>query len=316
MKKILVTGASGTIGYLVVKYLLAEEDKYEITALDLKNHRSVKRLKKYRKRINLLYGDVNDKVLMENLIKDHDTVIHLAGVIPPLADLKGELMRVVEIDGIKNIIEQINKINPKCFLIYASSTTIYGLEGLKRNINTQVVSDNDDHYSAVKIDTENIIKKNLKNYTIFRLPALLCNPNTDAIMYNTPIDSSVELITSADAAYAFARAINYQKELNRKTYNISGGASCRILFRDYLIKLLQIHGLTFRYIITLLMVDKNFYGGYYEDGAKADDILQFRNATISGYFKELESNTNKFKRFLPKLAALPVISMLKIKKGK
>jgi nucleoside-diphosphate-sugar epimerase len=41
MKKVLVTGAAGTIGINVIKYLLSE-GKYEITAVDLKNRGNYK----------------------------------------------------------------------------------------------------------------------------------------------------------------------------------------------------------------------------------------------------------------------------------
>ena len=57
MKKVLVTGAAGTIGLQVIKFLLSE-GKYEIAALDLKNNKTVQVLKKYKKRINVIYGDV------------------------------------------------------------------------------------------------------------------------------------------------------------------------------------------------------------------------------------------------------------------
>ena len=36
MKKVLVTGAAGVVGFQVIKYLLTE-GKYEITVIDLKN---------------------------------------------------------------------------------------------------------------------------------------------------------------------------------------------------------------------------------------------------------------------------------------
>ena len=114
MKKVLVTGASGTIGSLVIKYLLSE-GKYEITALDLRTKNSHKVLKKYRRRINIIYGDINDNVLMEALVKDHDYIIHLAGVMPPLADIKKGLSDKVEYNGTKNIIKAINFYNSKCF---------------------------------------------------------------------------------------------------------------------------------------------------------------------------------------------------------
>ena len=47
MKKVLVTGAAGAIGLNVIKYLLME-GKYEITALDLNNKKTIKKLKKYK----------------------------------------------------------------------------------------------------------------------------------------------------------------------------------------------------------------------------------------------------------------------------
>ena len=92
MKKVLVTGAAGSIGVQVIKYLLAE-GKYEITALDLRNKNVIKRLKQFRKRINILYGDVNDSVLIDALVKDQDIVIHLASALPPLSNMKKGLAR-------------------------------------------------------------------------------------------------------------------------------------------------------------------------------------------------------------------------------
>ena len=87
MKKILVTGAAGTVGLQVIRFLLSE-GKYEITALDLKNKHNYKRLKHFKKRINIVFGDVNDDAIVDALIKTHDVVIHLAGVLPPFANIR------------------------------------------------------------------------------------------------------------------------------------------------------------------------------------------------------------------------------------
>ena len=38
MKRVLVTGASGTIGIKTIKYLLSE-GKYDVTALEIKNRK-------------------------------------------------------------------------------------------------------------------------------------------------------------------------------------------------------------------------------------------------------------------------------------
>ena len=73
MKKVLVTGAGGTVGLQVIRFLLSE-GKYEITALELKNKNVYKRLKPFRKRINIVFGDVNDDTIVDALVKDHDIV--------------------------------------------------------------------------------------------------------------------------------------------------------------------------------------------------------------------------------------------------
>ena len=44
MKRVLVTGASGTIGIKTIKYLLSE-GKYDVTALEIKNRKHYKALK-------------------------------------------------------------------------------------------------------------------------------------------------------------------------------------------------------------------------------------------------------------------------------
>lgn len=310
MKKVLVTGAAGTIGLQVIRYLLIE-GKYEITALDVKNSHTYKRLKKYRKRINIVYGDVNDNVLIDALIKDHDVVIHLAGVLPPFADLKEELCYIVDYEGTKNIVDSINDYNPKCHLFYASSTTIYGANKKEISVKDAIVIDSSDYYSKIKYETEKLIKEKLKNYTIFRLPAVICDLKKESFMYNIPLNSEIELISSFDAGYAFVASIECTKTLNKKVYNLSGGEKCRVKYRDFLIKILSTYGLSFRYILTLLLVDKNFFGGYYKDSKDLDNIIHYHKYSVMSYYNKLEEDYSGLKRLLPRLLAKPVIGILK-----
>ena len=106
MKKVLVTGAGGSIGLQVIRFLLSE-GKFEITALELKNINVYRRLKPFRKRINIVYGDVNDEAIVDALIKDHDVVIHLAGVLPPIANINEELCKEIDFNGTKTIVDSI-----------------------------------------------------------------------------------------------------------------------------------------------------------------------------------------------------------------
>ena len=136
MKKILVTGAGGTVGLQVIRFLLSE-GKYEITALELKNRHVYKRLKPFRKRINIVYGDINDETIVDALIKDHDVVIHLAGVLPPLANVRDDLCKEIDFNGTKTIVDSIKDYNPDCYLLYASSTSVYGTQNDYKNISVE-----------------------------------------------------------------------------------------------------------------------------------------------------------------------------------
>ncbi|MDE6285304.1 MAG: NAD-dependent epimerase/dehydratase family protein, partial [Bacilli bacterium] len=174
MKKILVTGAAGTIGVHVIKYLLSE-GKYEITALDLRNKRVFNRLKRFKKRINIVYGDICDRVLIEALVKDHDIIIHLASSGLPLADMKKGLADIIDFNGTENIVRAINYYNANSFLFYASTTMLYKASE-NVTVKNKIELDEFDYYCQAKYRAEKLIQEKLKNYAIYRLPLILSAP--------------------------------------------------------------------------------------------------------------------------------------------
>ena len=306
MKKVLVTGAGGSIGVNVIKYLLSE-GKYEITALDLRNKKSQKRLKRYRRRINLIYGDMNDSVLMDALVRDHDYIIHLAGIMPPIADIKHNLSEMIDYKGTENLIKAINMFNPDAYLFFASSTTIYG-KVPKANCKTKPKLTSLDYYSNTKLKIEHLIASKVKNYSIIRLPLVLTNPKNGAFMYNVKLNSQVEAITDNDAGYLFVSALNHTKELNQKNWNATGGADTTNTYRYILANVLKIYGLSFKYLLTLLFVDKNFYSHTYEDSDDLEHILEFRSDSLSSYYMRLKRTVKG--RHIARILAKPFILVL------
>lgn len=306
MKKVLVTGAGGSIGINVIKYLLSE-GKYEITALDLRNKNSQKKLKKYRRRINLIYGDMNDSVLMDALVKDQDYIIHLAGLMPPIADIKHNVSEMIDYKGTENMIKAINMFNPNVYFIFASSTTIYGnVEKVSTESKPKLTSL--DYYSNTKLRIEKMIKDKVNNYTIIRLPLVLTNPKNGSFMYNVKLDSVVEAITDNDAAYLFVNALNHSEKLKGKLWNGTGGEMTTDSYRNILANVLKIYGLSFKYLLTLLFVDKNFYCHTYEDSEKLENILEFRSDSLSSYYMRLKRQVKG--RKAAKLLAKPISAFL------
>ena len=307
MKRILVTGAAGTVGLQVLRFLLSE-GKYEVTALELKNKHVYRRLKHMRKRINIVYGDINDDFLVDALIKEHDVVIHCAGVLPPFANVRDDLCKVVDYKGTVNIVNAIKNYNPSCMLLYASSTSVYGNQEKYTDlkVSTPCNIDDFDSYSNYQIKAEDYIKNNLKNYSIFRLAYILGDPKHESLIYNVAPNMNLETLSSEDAGYAFVAAIDNMKSVNKKTFNVSGGEKFRVSYKEYLNEIFKSYGLSIRFLSTWIMAEKNYYCGYYADSNKLEDLLHFRSKNLSVYYNTtLEKYRHSIFRFLPRLFAIP-----------
>ena len=75
MKKILITGGAGYIGGYLTDLLL--KDDFDVTVLDNLFFES-----RYLKDVNFIFGDVNDKKLIKQVLKKNfDIIICLAAIV-------------------------------------------------------------------------------------------------------------------------------------------------------------------------------------------------------------------------------------------
>lgn len=299
MKKVLVTGAAGSVGLQVIKYLLAE-GKYEITALDLKNKKVYKRLHRYRKRINIIYGDILDRTLVESVVKDQDAVIHLSSCLPPLASYHKDIAYIIEHNGIENIIRAISYYNPSCYLVYGSTTSLYkdklGSARAKLEISEK------DYFNNAKLKAEELVAKKMKNYTILRLPLVLTDLTKDTFIYSLSKKKEVEVITKEDAAYAFCKCLDNENKVNNMIYNIGGGASCRIEYRNLIRNIIKYHGLSFKFLGSAFLT-KDYDSPVLKDSDESNAILKYRNDSLQSYYmrQKRRSKHRKFSKLLGKI---------------
>ena len=122
--KVLLTGASGTVGNEILKHLNALRNQFEITVFDVKSSKSKKKFKPFKKEINIVYGNIcNDNDLIK-VCFDKDVVIHIAAIIPPLADDKPELSYQVNTLGTGKLIRLLELHSPNAFFLYSSSISV------------------------------------------------------------------------------------------------------------------------------------------------------------------------------------------------
>lgn len=309
--KVLLTGAGGNIGLETLRQLM-EKGKYDVTAIDLPSKRNKKRLKPFLDKADIRYGSINDKDFIEDAIKDCDAVIHLAAVIPPLADREPELTRQVNFFGTQTIIEAIRKVEPKCFLLYSSSVSVYGdrVKDPYIKVMDPLNPSQGDYYAITKIATEEMIQNADIAYSIFRLTGIMGRPDIDPLMFHMPLDTKLEIATTLDTARAFVNALEHFNELQGRIFNLGGGEECRTNYRDFLIHMFQIYGLNFTQFRIFAFAEKNFHCGYFADGDELNDILDFRQDTLQTYYERINQETKKITRFFTKMFSRPILYFL------
>ena len=312
MIKILLTGASGTVGREVLKQLCQATGPFEITVFDRKTRLSISLFRKLRGRISVVYGDISDKADISGVCSNKDIVIHLAAIIPPLADKNPALAEAVNVTGTRNLIECTEESSPDAFILYSSSISVYGDRNKNPWIRTTdpLIPSDRDEYARTKIKAEDIVKNSTLRWSIFRLTAIMGinNHKPTSLMFHMPLESKMEIATPKDTGRAFINALYHLDALNGNIYNLSGGEKCRITYNDFLSRAFMIFGLGNLDFKESTFAGRNFHCGYYEDGDILEEILHFRSDTIEDYFALLKKNvsplrkiaTTVFRKFIKK----------------
>ena len=301
--KVLLTGASGTVGYEILKQLHQQKDKFEITVFDLDRKKTRKMFSKFAKDINIVYGNIANNEDIASVCNDKDFVIHIAAIIPPVADDKPELAHKVNTIGTMNLVRNLEKFSPNAFFIYSSSISVYGDRLANPNIyiNDSVLPSLGDEYAKTKIAAEKIITTSKLKWSIFRLTAIMGGHKISKLMFHMPLATSMEICSPSDTGRAFVNALSHKDEISGKLFNLGGGESCRCTYHDFLLKSFKTFGLGIVNFPNNSFAEHNFHCGFYEDGDELEKILKFRRDSLKSLYKTEESKVSKLQRALTKL---------------
>lgn len=316
--RILLTGPCGSVGIQALQSLLKFYPEHEIVLFEKESELNKKTLEPFKNRVTIYYGDLRDLSSLEEATRAIDVVIHLAAIIPPLADHETQLAQEVNVGGTKNLLDQLKKNSPNSFFIYTSSVSVYGdrllNDGIK--IGDELKPSVGDYYAETKIEAERLVKESVLDYSIFRLTGVMGpRPGDEAgkiepLMFHMPLDTKYEFVTTRDCGVAFAKAIHHREALNNNTYNLSGGDACRVVFRDFLKHSFEISGLDLDRFPKYSFAEKNFHCAYYEDANVLNDILDFQRDTLETYYKWVDPKPKPWQRLIVKLFQKQVIKKI------
>jgi nucleoside-diphosphate-sugar epimerase len=309
MKTVLLTGATGNVGFETLKILLHNNNKYIIKAFEIETPKTKRLLNPYKNQVELVWGDITNRETVEKAVKDCEIIIHTAALIPPVADEFPERAEKINTGGTKNIVDAINKINPNIFLIYTSSISVYGdrVENPEITVFDKLNPSPHDFYAVTKIIAENYIKLNTINFTIFRLTAVFSpKMKPDPLMFHMPLNTQLEIVTAKDTARALVLAIEKKEYLNERIFNLGGGEMCRISYKDFLNENFKIFGLHKLDFPDNAFAEKNFHCGIYKDSHVLNRLLHFQTDTLEDHFRSVHKNTFFIKKLVTKILSKPI----------
>ncbi|MHA1339594.1 MAG: NAD-dependent epimerase/dehydratase family protein [Promethearchaeota archaeon] len=282
--KFLLTGAFGLVGQSTIDELLIRG--HDVRAFDIKTKMNKKVAKKYKDKIEIFWGDIRKKEDVEKAVKGVDFVLHVAAIIPPLADQMPKLAEEVNVGGTKNIVEAMEKQDPKPKLVYTSSISVYG-DRLKKPMikhGDPLVPSPGDEYAVTKLKAESIIRESSLDWAIFRLSYITSERklNLDPLMFHMPLDTKIEICDSRDVAFALVQCCE-NGDMWGDIYHLGGGERCRITYREYLDDMLRIFGFGGNFLPEEAFAKEGFHCGFY-DTSKSQPKLKYQRHSLRYYY--------------------------------
>jgi len=307
---ILLTGASGNVGREVLHLLMQNHDKYHITVFDKFSKKAQRIFSKYKGKIRIISGDLSFYKQVEAASHQIDVVIHLAAIIPPLADDNPKLAERVNVFGTHNLIKALQNNSPNAFFLYSSSVAVYGdrLSDPDIKVNDPLNPSIGDEYAKTKITAEKLIQESKLTYSIFRLSAIMGakNHSLSKLMFHMPLETIIEICSPQDTARAFVHAIEKKDALQGRVFNLGGGENSRITYRNFLEKNFKLYGLGDFNFPDDAFAKKNFHCGNYADGDDLENILHFRNDNLDTYEQNLRKAINPVQFLFTRMLA-PIV---------
>ncbi|MHA1166724.1 MAG: NAD-dependent epimerase/dehydratase family protein [Candidatus Hodarchaeales archaeon] len=161
--KYLITGSTGFIGSHVLEKLIKSGVNPDDIAVYVRNVEKAREMS--NRGMNLFEGDITDGKKVTDAIKSFkpDVVIHTAALTDDLASF--DQLRIVNAGGTENIVKAITQCSSKPFLVYLSSSGVYGRTKIPES--TRITEDTTLNpitpYQRSKAMAEVIVRKSIED---------------------------------------------------------------------------------------------------------------------------------------------------------
>jgi UDP-glucose 4-epimerase len=238
---VLVTGGFGHIGSYVLAELARRGHGTRVLTPSLP---ATRQAAARHPGVEVVWGNTTDRRMVARAVAGVDAVIHLAAILPPLADERPEFARMTNVDGTATVVAAAQAQPTPPRFVFSSSFDVHGLSQSPppRRVDDPLVPTNP--YAAQKIEAEGLVRASGLPWCILRLSdvPILGARRPPAIMFEISPDNRIETVHVEDVALAMANAIESDAVWGRVLF-IGGGASCQLTYRDYVTRMLAAMGI-------------------------------------------------------------------------
>lgn len=318
--RVVLFGASGTMGYEVFKELWRQRENLDIVLLNLPASREKKLFAQYEKSagiqsipgrgvvrgngLTIVWGDATLYDDVVEAVHGADWVLNAMAFISPAADYYPETAQAVNTTAVRHIVEVIEAEPDGASRIRLIHTSTVAATGDRPppihwgRVGDPLKPSIFDYYAVTKIAGERVVlESSIEHWAVLRMTFIMPTNFSallrlrDPIMFHMPIDAHMENISASDAGFGMVNALNIPDDSGfwRKVYNMGGGPGMRLTAAEYQNLAVQLLGLSGIQAVCerRWFALRNFHMQYYLDSAETNSHLHYWRDDMELYKNKL-----------------------------
>ncbi|HJO06512.1 MAG TPA: NAD(P)-dependent oxidoreductase [Chloroflexota bacterium] len=229
-RSVAITGGAGRVGRLVAEDLVNDGMVVKIMDLPGVNYEGLEGQPGHE----ILPGDIGDIDYLRASFAGCEAVVHLAAVLPPVADDNPDLAERVNVGGTENVLAAMQAVAPNAHLVFGSSVVVYGnTQGSEPPVGIETDVNGIGAYAQSKMESERLIREAGLASTVLRISGVSV---ADFLMppdvWPFTAEQRMEFVLREDVAKAAAAAVRAPGAVGR-VLNVAGGGTWRMTGQEY-----------------------------------------------------------------------------------
>ena len=240
--------------------------------------------------VSALPGDLTSEISLKSAVENVDVVVHLAAILPPVADQQIDLAQLVNVQGTKILIDAMQSNNPTARLVFSSSVSVYGKPTTDSEVSTSVPYNPDDNYAKTKAESEQLVLNSDLESCVLRIsgvsiPVFQEPPEAWPFLP----DQKIEFIHRDDAVAAITSAVTAELDSTTKIINASGGKTWRMKGSQYVadyFKMIEVNP------DEAIYQSSAGHFAWYSDES-GNSLLKYQNNSYHDYLNQLQDDIDR-----------------------